>query len=94
LWYNLELTNMTKTKQLQKNLKLSQKLASYILSNPVVTKGLPGNASYVFFSSTDKKLNSANNEITKSLLIQGTAVIRAEETSNQKNPWKLTPLTL
>lgn len=83
---------MTKTKQIQKNLNLSQKLASYILSNPMATKGLPSNASYVFFSPTDKKLNEANNEITKSLLIQGTAVIKAEETSSQKNPWKLTPL--
>ena len=83
---------MTKKKLIQKNIELSEKLASYILDNPSVIKGLPSNASYVFFSGSDKKLNAANSDIIKSLLSQGTAVIKAEETHNTITPWKLTPL--
>lgn len=83
---------MTKKIQLQKNLMLSEKLAAYILDNPSVTKGIPSNASYVFYIAKDKKLNQANEAIIKSLLNQGTAVVKAQETQNTKTPWKLTPV--
>lgn len=81
---------MTKKIQLQENLKLSEKLAAYIVDNPSVTKGIPSNASYVFYSATDKALNRANDAIIKSLLNQGTAVVKAQENQNTKTHWKLT----
>ncbi len=84
---------MTKKIQLKKNLKLTEKLATYIIDNPSVTKGIPSNASYVFYSATDKKLNKTNDAIIKSLLNQGTAVVKAQETQNTKIPWKLTPVS-
>ncbi|KKU23221.1 MAG: hypothetical protein UX34_C0014G0012 [Candidatus Woesebacteria bacterium GW2011_GWF1_46_13] len=40
---------MGKAKQLEKNLRLSEKLAEYIVSNPVATKNIPSGASFVVF---------------------------------------------
>jgi hypothetical protein len=45
----------TKT-QAEKNLKLSEKLADFLVSNPEVSKKLPDDASFVTFSAEDKNL--------------------------------------
>lgn len=84
---------MTKKAQLQKNLKLTEKLAKYLVDNPTVTKSIPSNASYVFHSVKDKKLNKANEAIIKSLLSKGTTVVKVKETKDQDAPWQFTPLT-
>jgi hypothetical protein len=47
----------TKT-QAEKNLKLSEKLANFLVSHPEVSKKLPDDASFVTFSAGDKNLLS------------------------------------
>lgn len=78
---------MGKVKQLEKNAKLSEKLAEYIASNPSVTKDLPSGVSFVVFSSSDNQLNKLNQELVKSLKSEGKKVVRAEEKENKKQFW-------
>ncbi len=82
----------TKT-QTEKNLKLSEKLANFIVSHPEITSKLPDNASFVFFSAKDKSLNEVNKGLIKGLLEEGKKVVKAEETKDKKNPWRFTPIT-
>jgi hypothetical protein len=84
---------MTKHDQVIKNLDLSEKLANFIAGNPKELKGLPEDASFVTFSSTDKNLNKTNKDLIKGLLEEGRKVIKAEETNDKRNPWKFTPVT-
>ncbi len=83
---------MTQTSQIKKNFKLSTNLSNYIFDNPHTLGGLPNNASIVAFSEDDELLNKANNIIIKSLLNEGTVVIKAQETKKAKTSWKFTPV--
>ncbi len=78
---------MSKSKQLVKNVKLSEKLAEYIASNPSAVKKVPTGASFVVFSSSDEELNKLNQELVKSLKSEGKKVVKAEEKENKKQPW-------
>jgi len=78
---------MGKTKQLEKNVKLSEKLAEYIASTPSAIKNVPTGASFVVFSSKDEELNKLNYELAKSLKSQGKKVVKATEKKNKKRPW-------
>lgn len=83
---------MTKLKQLDKNMKLTVKLANYIAKHskdPEVKKlsGISG-VSIVPFSATDKELNDENEKIIPGLIEEGKKVIKAEETKNSKTPWR------
>ena len=84
---------MTKHTQFIKNIDLSEKLAVFIAKNPDEVKNLPEDASFVAFSSTDKKLNDENKKLLESLQKEGRKVIKAEETNDKHNPWKFTPVT-
>lgn len=82
---------MTKKKQVEKNIKLSEELANYIVGKNV---SLPKNQNYDFvaFSVTDQKLNKANEKLVKSLIAEGKKVVKAQQTTNKKNPWNFTIL--
>ncbi|KKU03686.1 MAG: hypothetical protein UX88_C0023G0002 [Candidatus Woesebacteria bacterium GW2011_GWC2_47_16] len=82
---------MGKAKQLEKNLRLSEKLAEYIVSNPVATKNIPSGASFVVFSAEDEKLNKLNKDLVNSLKREGKKVIKATEKKNKKQPWIFSP---
>lgn len=81
---------MSKKQQIQKNIELSSKLADYLVSNPNIDNKLTGPASYVVFSSTDNNLNTLNTKLITSLLNEGKKVVKAEETTSKKMPWRLT----
>lgn len=84
---------MSKQQQIKKNLELSAKLADYLAKNPDIEEQTTKDISYVFFSATDQLLNKTNLKLAKSLIEEGKVVIKAEETMNKSNPWKLIPLT-
>ena len=81
----------TKT-QAEKNLKLSGKLADFLVSHPEVSKKLPDEASFVTFSVDDKNLNEVNKKLIKELLEEGKHVVAAQETNNEKHPWEFSPI--
>ena len=81
----------TKT-QAEKNLKLSSKLADFLVSHPEVSKKLPDDASFVTFSAEDNNLNELNQELIKELLEEGKRVVKAQETNNEKHPWEFSPI--
>lgn len=80
-------TEMSKNKQLEKNIELSGKLAEYIAANPSVVKSMPNEASFVVFSTGDKKLNEANKGLIASLKNEGKKVIKATQKSSKTQPW-------
>ena len=82
----------TKT-QAEKNLKLSGKLADFLVSHPEVSKKLPDEASFVTFSVDDKNLNEINKKLIKELLEEGKQVVKAQETNNEKQPWEFSPIS-
>jgi hypothetical protein len=82
----------TKT-QAEKNLKLSGKLADFLVSHPEVSKRLPDDASFVTFSVDDKNLNEINKKLIKELLEEGKQVVKAQETNNEKQPWEFSPIS-
>ena len=82
----------TKT-QAEKNLKLSSKLADFLVSHPEVSKKLPDDASFVTFSAGDKKLNEVNQELIKELLDEGKHVVKAQEIKSDTNSWEFFPVT-
>jgi hypothetical protein len=82
----------TKT-QAEKNLKLSGKLADFLVSHPEVSKKLPDDAAFVTFSAEDNNLNEVNQELIKELLEEGKHVVKAQETNNEKHPWEFFPVT-
>ena len=73
-----------------KNIQLSEKLANFIVSSKQNVKKNATGDSYVVFSATDKTLNRMNKRLVDTLLKQGKKVIKAEETQDNKNPWKFT----
>ncbi len=79
--------------QAEKNIKLSAKLADFLVSHPDVSKKLPDNASFVTFSAKDKNLNDVNTELIQELLKEGKNVVKAQETSNDKQPWKFSSVS-
>ncbi|MFZ5933187.1 MAG: DUF5647 family protein [Patescibacteria group bacterium] len=78
---------MGKAKQLEKNIKLSEKLSEYLASNPAAAKKVPKGASFVVFSFKDKELNRLNKELVKSLKHEGKKVVEAKEQDSKKEPW-------
>lgn len=78
---------MSKTKQAEKNFKLSEKLAEYIASNPAITRSFPSETSFVVFSSSDKKLNRLNSELSKSLKDEGKKVVKVTQKRSKEEPW-------
>ena len=82
----------TKT-QAEKNLKLSGKLADFLVSHPEVSKKLPDDASFVTVSAEDNNLNEVNQELIKELLEEGKHVVKAQETNNENHPWEFSPIT-
>ncbi|MBI2330069.1 hypothetical protein HYU94_01645 [Candidatus Daviesbacteria bacterium] len=84
---------MSKKQQVKKNLELSAKLADYLAKNQDIEEKTAKDISYVFFSATDQLLNKNNLKLARSLIKEGKVVVKAEETKNRSNPWKLIPLT-
>ncbi len=84
---------MSKQQQIKKNLELSAKLANYLAKNPDIEEKTTRSISYVFFSATDQLLNKTNLKLAKSLIEEGKVVVKAEETKDRSNPWKLIQLT-
>lgn len=85
---------MTKKQILAKNIQLSEKLANFIVKSKHNIKKISTGDSYVVFSATDKTLNRMNKRLVDSLVKQGKKVIKAEETEDNKDPWKFTPAWL
>ena len=79
---------MSKKQQLDKNMKLSAKLADFISSHPEINKVIPSGASLVPFSANDNILNKMNEQIIPGLIEEGKKVVKAKETKNKKEPWK------
>lgn len=84
---------MSKKKQIDKNIKLSEKLATFIAENPDLYQDLPSHASFVVFSLRDKELNKINQKLIQSLLQEGKQVVKAEETEDKSKPWKFIPVS-
>lgn len=78
---------MSKNQQIEKNFKLTSKLAEYLSVHPEMTKDVPSGSSYVVFSITDKKLNSLNSRLMDNLVKKGQQVVKAVEKSGNK--WNL-----
>lgn len=82
---------MSKKKQLEKNIELSNKFTSYVENKPDIASKISSSSQYVVLSADDKELNVMNESIIESLLKQGKKVVKAQETNNPKAPWKLLP---
>ena len=78
--------------QTEKNLKLSQKLAAYLVNHPDASGKLPADASFVTFSAGDNALNKTNSKLIEELIDEGKNVVKAEETNNSKMPWRFTAI--
>lgn len=83
---------MTKQVQASKNLKLSAKVAEYIAKNPDSVKDFNGSLSFVVFSKKDVELNEVNGNLVKKLKEEGKNVIKVQQTSSKKSPWKFISL--
>jgi hypothetical protein len=83
---------MSTQSQIKKNLKLSNDLSTYLIDNPQTLAGLPSNSSIVAYSKNDETLNKANDGIVKSLMNEGTTVIKAIEPNQEKLPWKFSSI--
>ncbi len=77
--------------QTDKNIELAGKLLKYLTKSRDVPD-LPQDVSFVPFSSTDKKLNEANEELLKSISKKEKPVVKAEEPKTNKGAWKLIPV--
>lgn len=78
--------------QVEKNIKLSSKVASYLMENPDAVKGVPKHSTYVIFSADDQELNKKNGQLLSSLKSEGKKVIKVIETKNKTNPWNFISL--
>ena len=79
---------MSKKQQLDKNMKLTTKLADFIATHPEVNKGIPSGASIVPFSASDNVLNRMNEKLIPGLREEGKIVVKAKETKNKKEQWE------
>jgi len=75
----------TKT-QINKNLKLSEKLLDYLSKNPHQIND--ENVSYIVLTKEDEELNKLNLGMAKSLVKEGKKVIKAIQTDKKSTPWK------
>ncbi|MEK7502244.1 MAG: DUF5647 family protein [Patescibacteria group bacterium] len=82
---------MSKKKQTQKNIDLTQKLLDYLVSTPKLSK-LPKDVSFVPFSKKDENLNKANEELLESLVKEEKPVVKAQEPKTSKGNWTITPV--
>lgn len=82
---------MSTKSQTTKNIDLIYKLMEYLLKARDVPK-LPKDVSFVPFSKGDKRLNRANEELLKNLTKEGKPVVKAEELTDSKQGWKITPI--
>jgi hypothetical protein len=73
---------------------LVQKLMSYMLDNAKVIKKLPGNASYIAFSSTNEELYAYAQKILESVkkAHEDQPIVKAVE-QKSNNTWKFTTIT-
>jgi len=76
--------------QINKNLKLSEKLLDYLANNPRMNAR--GGASYIIITQKDSELNKMNLGLVKSLKKEGKKVIKALETNDELNPWKFSSI--
>ncbi len=83
---------MSKKDQVDKNLELSEKLAEYLAKDPPEVKGMPKKSAFITFSLTDQELNKLNNKLVNSYSEKGKTVVKAQETKDEKKPWKFTPI--
>lgn len=79
---------MSKYIQINKNLKLSEKLANYITKNNITFPYKK--TSLIVFSKKDEELNKLNTELVGSLLKEGRKVLKAQEKNN--NTWEFTAI--
>jgi len=77
--------------QTDKNIELAGKLLKYLTKSKDVPD-FPQDVSFVPFSSTDKKLNEANEELLKSISKEEKPVAIAEEPNTKKDSWKIIPV--
>lgn len=85
---------MSTKMQTKKNLKLSEKLAEFLVNHPEASEKLPKDASFVTFSAQDNNLNKVNKKLIDELLEEGKRVIKAQETKDSKTPWKFTSVAI
>lgn len=78
---------MSKAQQINLNMKLSEELATFIITNPKILKKYSG-YSYVVFSYSNKELNELNNELVIGIINEGKNVVKAIQTSDKNLPWK------
>lgn len=83
---------MSKKQQLDKNMKLTVKLADFIASHPEVNKSIPSGSSIVPFSASNDVLNRMNEKLIPGLKEEGKIVVKAKETKNSKKPWEFITL--
>lgn len=83
---------MSTKQQIEKNIKLSSKVASYIMDNPQVVSNVPEDSSYVVFSVDDQELNNRNEDLLVSLKNEGKNVVKVQETKNKAMPWNFISL--
>lgn len=79
---------MSKKQQLDKNMRLTAKLADFIASHPEINRSIPSGASIVPFSASDNILNRMNEKLIPGLKEEGKTIVKAEETKNKREPWK------
>lgn len=79
---------MSTVTQVNKNIRLSNKLAKYFVKNPKKITNYPSNVSFVIISANDKTLNIVNEKLIKNLKKSGKKVVKAKETKNTSSPWQ------
>lgn len=82
---------MSKKKQTEKNIDLTNKLIDYLVKGKNVPD-LPQDVSFVPFSSSDKKLNNANQELLENLSQKDKPIVIANEPKSNKEPWEIIPV--
>lgn len=78
---------MSSKKQFEKNVKLSEDVANYLVDNPDYLIKY-GNSSFIVFTKSDKDLNNMNQDLLLDLLDEGKKVVVVTQTSKKSNPWK------
>lgn len=76
--------------QIDKNLKLSEKLLEYLSKNPRLDD--ESEISYIIISNEDSQLNEINLNLAKSLIKEGKKVVKAFEPTSESAPWKFSTL--
>lgn len=82
---------MSKKMQTLKNIDLTQKLIEFLIKGKNVPE-LPQDVSFVPFSKSDKKLNTANEELLENLFKKDNLIAIAKEPKNSKESWQIIPV--